>query len=402
MYSYLSKNNIPIELSGPLLINQNGIPRYWATIWSIFSSGTLAPSTLEKKLRFIETLYVFVDDLNGPGSLDQLLAGLDIEGIGQAVEAYFVFIRNRPVNENSEKQWRTSLDFVRSILFWLTKKEMESKSFKKIQRLDILYNQLQVAKPRQSKNIRSLPANVVEALFELLNPDSPNNPFKYLRTRWRVFVTFTILLNLGLRRGELLLLSVDSVKSSYDQKNQKRRYWINIIENPYEELDRRYNRPAIKTDSSRRQIPVNEHTAGIIQTYTENFRGRTDHSFLISSQFKLPLCYEALTKIFLKISQSLPPTASQELFERTGKKSITPHDLRHTCAVVFLNQLLTLGDSMDEALAKMRFFFGWSLSSDMPVRYAKAVFEDRLSSIWSKVFEDQVTILRAIPRGIEL
>lgn len=402
MYSYLSRNNIPTELSGPLLIDQNGIPRYWATIWSIFSSGASAPSTLEKKLRFIETLYIFVDDLNGPGSLDQLLASLDIEEIGQAVEAYFISIRNRPVTENSEKQWRTSLDFVKSILFWITKKEMQSKRFKKIQRLDILYTQLQVAKPRQSKNIRSLPANVVEALFELLNPDSANNPFKYLRTRWRVFVTFTILLNLGLRRGELLLLSVDSVKSSYDQKQQKRRYWINITENPYEELDRRCNKPAIKTDSSRRQIPVNEHTAGIIQTYTENFRGRADHSFLISSQLKLPLCNESLTKIFVQISESLPMAARNELYERSGKKSITPHDLRHTCAVVFLNQLLKLGDSMDEALAKMRFFFGWSLSSDMPVRYAKAVFEDRLSSVFSKIFEDQVAILRAIPSGIEL
>jgi hypothetical protein len=53
---------------------------------------------------------------------------------------------------------------------------------------------------------------------------------------------------------------------------------------------------------------------------------------------------------------------------------------------------------LDEALQKMRSFFGWSRTSDMPQRYARAVFEDRLSGIWSNVFDERTEILRAIAK----
>ncbi|MNY69119.1 hypothetical protein D3C86_2070100 [compost metagenome] len=67
--------------------------------------------------------------------------------------------------------------------------------------------------------------------------------------------------------------------------------------------------------------------------------------------------------------------------------------------MVRLNQLLSQGDSMDEALQKMRTFFGWSRTSDMPAHYARAVFEDRLSAIWNNVFDDRIAVLRALPSG---
>jgi integrase len=101
--------------------------------------------------------------------------------------------------------------------------------------------------------------------------------------------------------------------------------------------------------------------------------------------------------MFAKISACLSEPIRQELKDRCGKQSVTPHDLRHTCAVVRLNQLLLQGDSMDEALQKLRVFFGWSRDSQMPVRYARAVFEDRLSSVWNDTFDDRIEVLRAIP-----
>ncbi|PSD09813.1 integrase, partial [Stenotrophomonas maltophilia] len=42
-------------------------------------------------------------------------------------------------------------------------------------------------------------------------------------------------------------------------------------------------------------------------------------------------------------------------------------------------------------------FFGWSRESQMPLHYARAVFEDRLSSVWNNAFDDRVEVLRAIP-----
>ncbi len=54
------------------------------------------------------------------------------------------------------------------------------------------------------------------------------------------------------------------------------------------------------------------------------------------------------------------------LNDRTGMISISPHDLRHTAAVVRMKQLLGKGDPMPEALQKMRSFFGWAANSSMP------------------------------------
>jgi len=53
---------------------------------------------------------------------------------------------------------------------------------------------------------------------------------------------------------------------------------------------------------------------------------------------------------------------------------------------------------MDEALQKLRTFFGWSRQSTMPSRYARAVFEDRLAGVWNNAFDDRVALLRAIPK----
>ncbi len=404
MYRFLNGTEIPSVVSGPLLIDDIGLPRYWSTVWATLFTADLSHSTQTLKLRQIEALYSLADELYGSGSLDDLLGNLDVNGLGYLLEAFFVSLRNQPTNNNNEQKWLTALNFVSSILGWLSRGEMRSNAKfnairQKLSFLDTLYSQLKVAKPRQPNVIRSLPANVIEALFKLLAPDAASNPFRNPETRWRVYLIFTMLLTMGLRRGELLILPADAIKSSFDNKANRIRYWLNVTENPYDQDDVRYNKPSIKTVNSYRQIPVNESTAILVRSYIENYRGRPEHSFLINSQFKLPMSHEALTKLFSKISQNLPKQTLIELKDRTGKSTITPHDLRHTCAVVFLNQLLTMGDSMEEALEKMRCFFGWAPGSDMPIRYAKAVFEDRLANVWSKMFDDQTEILRAIPKG---
>ena len=97
-------------------------------------------------------------------------------------------------------------------------------------------------------------------------------------------------------------------------------------------------------------MPVSELTANLVQTYTENFRGKADHPFLLNTQWNSPLSHESLTAYFKRLSDSLPKAVLKVLKDRNGKDSVDPHDLRHTCAVVRLNQLLTDGVPMDEAL----------------------------------------------------
>lgn len=317
---------------------------------------------------------------------------------------WFISIRNQPrLTASDQERWRTGLEFVVAVSTWLGQGMPHGDRLSQLdarwQRLHLLYSQLQIQRQHRVEVLRSLPAAVVEALYELLDPSSDTNPFKGLRTRWRVFTAFVLMLHQGLRRGELLLLTADAVKSGFDARQQRTRYWLNVGERRHGDEDPRHSRPGIKTAASIRQIPVSELTANLVQSYVDNYRGRPNHPYLLNAQTNTPLSTESLTKLFAQASAALPPHVLAELEDRTGKTSVTPHDFRHTSAVVRLNQLLTQGDAMDEALQKLRTFFGWSRTSDMPAYYARAVFEDRLAAVWNNVFDDRVAVLRALPPG---
>lgn len=407
MLKRLSCGWVPRNLQGPLLINGIGLPRYWATVWSVMSAAQLAESTHIKKLRCIEALYLHADNLYGESSLDAALGTSDEERLATILGSWFVAIRNQTEGlAGDEVRWRTGLAFVTTVLMWLPHDNAADHGTRpialRLHRLSTLYRQLHVRKARGTESIRSLPSSTVQALYEILEPEAACNPFVRPHTRWCIFIAFVLMLHLGLRRGEVLLLPADAVKSAHDAAKNSIRRWLNVQENEYLDTsdDPRYSKPGIKSSHSIRQIPVSRITASLVQTYAENYRGRPLHPFLLNSQVGSPLSTESLTKAFALISRSLPRTVLKELRERTGKDSVTPHDLRHTCAVVRLNQLLQQGDAMDEALQKLRAFFGWSRTSTMPSRYARAVFEDRLSDVWSNAFDDRAALLRSLPKGL--
>ena len=396
---------IPQRLRGAVLVDDCGLPRYWVTVWAQLALADLAELTRLGKLHAIERLYAYADELFCAGALDDALASLDEARLGSVLEGWFVSIRNQPrITSSDQERWRAGLDFVVTVTTWLGQGTRHEKRLARLdarwQRLNLLYGQLQIQRRHRTNMLRALPAVVVEAMYAILDPESDTNPFKGVRTRWRVFTAFVLMLHQGLRRGELLLLNANAIKSGLDARQQRRRYWLNVSEQGRVDTDFRYSRPGIKTADSIRQVPVSEVTANLVQCYVDNYRGRPDHPYLLNAQTNTPLSTESLTKLFARISTALPAAVLAELEDRTGKTSVTPHDLRHTCAVVRLNQLLSQGDSMDEALQKMRTFFGWSRTSDMPMHYARAVFEDRLAAVWNNVFDDRVAVLRALPPGI--
>lgn len=402
---FTTQSPVPISLKDPVLIDAWGLPRYWVTIWTLINARDLAESTEMKRLRSIEALYRFCDGLHGDGYLDDTLGACRISDLSNILEAYFMSLRNRPVlTEAAEIQWKTGLSFVKDVVFRLGRNGNTvnplAETETRLLHLDALFGQLHVRKTKHPTILRSLPASVVSHLYEMLDPESSTNPFSRKKTRWTAFLAFILMLHQGLRRGEALLLPVNAVESGYDERSQKKRLWINVQENKnHVSQDPRSKRPSIKTADSLRQIPVTELTANLLQTYVENYRGKPDHPFLLNTQWDTPLSHESITVYFAKITSSLPTSVLKTLEDRTGKTSIEPHDLRHTCAVVRLNQILSKNVPMDEALQQLRTFFGWARTSNMPQRYARAVFEDRLSDVWAKVTDERIEILKSIPLG---
>jgi hypothetical protein len=60
-------------------------------------------------------------------------------------------------------------------------------------------------------------------------------------------------------------------------------------------------------------------TALLVQEYVMNYRGKQDHSFLISSRNRRPLSTERITEIFQKVTASLPKHLQKLLADMTTK-----------------------------------------------------------------------------------
>ncbi|MGY0522962.1 hypothetical protein ACW0JY_38485, partial [Pseudomonas aeruginosa] len=69
-------------------------------------------------------------------------------------------------------------------------------------RLERLYSSLSLRRKRRPEIARALPAAVIEDIYELIQPDSPRNPFRTEALRWRNFALVLLMLHQGLRRSE--------------------------------------------------------------------------------------------------------------------------------------------------------------------------------------------------------
>ena len=174
---------IPDSLRGVTLIEPSGLPRFWPEVWASFLRGNRAQSTLKKQFTAVERFYRFADNLLGVGGLDVALATFDVEVIGQALEAYFLAQQRNPGANCSEESWQAVLHFLREILTRIAGSSSSVPSLPSKEHLldrltsfERLHGRLHLSKHRRPMRVRSLPAEVVEALYELLRPDVPWKP----------------------------------------------------------------------------------------------------------------------------------------------------------------------------------------------------------------------------------
>lgn len=151
---------IPKSLLSPLLIDAIGLPRYWVTVWSVLWTQDLAASTEMHRLRHIETLYAFGENLNEGVHLDDLLGRVCIDELGDLLEAYFISLMNRPkVTESTQKQWHAGISFVKDVVLRFSKSGIGSGKFAEVEtrllHLDVLYGQLRVRKSKHPDILRS-------------------------------------------------------------------------------------------------------------------------------------------------------------------------------------------------------------------------------------------------------
>lgn len=396
----LNNPDVPESCRGYLLVDRFGIPRFWPTVWADVLRARNSAGTRKRNLYSIESLYAHSEETLGYGGLDRSLTQLDMDALEVALTGFLASLRNQAAARRIDngQTWAVVQTFVADIVQHLA--TQDEAAFAKVQarliRLNRLYGQLTPNKGKPVARIRALPSTIVHELIQTFSPQSEQNPFRTQELKWRNFLIFLLMLQLGLRRGEIAVLSVDAFRCGYDHEHGKERYWLNIQHNPYEEHDPRFEEPSLKTAFSVRQIPVTSELFHLARRYIENYRGRQELSFLFVSQKNLPISLRSVHKVLEVATSRLSDSAKEELKSR-GYKGVSPHDLRHTCAAFRLRQYVEVGRlPIDEAAEKLRNFFGWAPESQMPRLYARAYFEPREAEVWDANYSAVVDALRAI------
>lgn len=225
----------------------------------------------------------------------------------------------------------------------------------------------------------------MENLHEIFHPLSNSNPFRTDKYHWRNYVIFLLLTELGLRKGELLALTCDAIKHQTDLSTGRPIIWINI-DNSAANLDVRGRPARLKNANAHRELPISLELANAIETYLVNFRGDPPHPFLVSSSEGRPLAASSLDLMLRTASASLCELAMRDL-SSAGIRKLGAHGLRHTSVVIRLQRFVHAGMDTEEALARLRPFYGWSRASSMPFHYARAYFDPKYLDVFEKTFK---------------
>ncbi|MNV48197.1 site-specific tyrosine recombinase XerC [compost metagenome] len=234
---------------------------------------------------------------------------------------------------------------------------------------------------------------MVVMLYKIIRPNqtaniNTDNPFSTKSHQLRNFLMVHLMMNYGLRVGELMLLTKRSIKKSLNSDS-----YSLIITNTDDEHDSRQRKPSIKNEQSYRVIKLDSMDYKFLMLYIEKIRNFNNSDILFTSLKPpySPLSYSSINAIFKTIEQAF--RASHPVyFDDTNIDSIqklTPHVCRHTWAYITLafaikkyrnesaspsNQ--SNDETMQKALEDLRVLGGWSANSIMPSYYAKRFIVD--------------------------
>lgn len=378
---------IPPALVGPRCTDPDGFPRYAATIWLDFLHAHQAVATREKHALSIGRLYRDAEAMNPSVDLDSALMTANILDLERVLSSALI---GHQAHGSDDKRWAVQKRFVFGFLATVIGAESPDLT-RELKRLERTYAQLRSGSMPRNIPVRSVPADVLEDLFEVIRPDSFRNPFRTEVARLRNFIIFLLLFQLGLRLGEMLLLTPDSFSNEFDFRTGTQVYWVTVEASAQHDI--RARAPRLKNGWASRQLPLSKELVSAIDIYVSQCRGNPPHAFLLSSQEGRPLSRQSVDLVFAQAKKRLSKDALQSLHVKAGG-GMSPHSLRHTAAVVRFQRFADSGMSHDEMVRRMRPFFGWAPGSEMPFHYARAFFDPRYAKMWDETFDDALSALR--------
>ncbi len=265
------------------------------------------------------------------------------------------------------------LDRIRDFLCWSAEcVRVPRASGKEIDQLKGRFNSQKLTATK-TRDKYGLTAEQQSKLLMIVSAEESNaeNPFnRPVCVRNEVIVR--LLLETGIRRGELCKLRVEDVNL-----RDAGSAYISIVRNPDDPWDTRRNEPEVKTLN--RRIPLRRATRELMFVYLLKHRGRCRHPyFFTSSRGAVPLDSTAVNRIFSQIRAVSPAFADVHL---------TPHIMRHTFEENLARQTQALGWGEKKVSDVTNYLSGWTDQSKQAVVYQRRANEEFAMEAMSKLYE---------------
>ena len=196
----------------------------------------------------------------------------------------------------------------------------------------------------------------VERMFQVIDPASPENPWKNEHARVRNQLIIWWLQSLGLRKGELLTIRLSDIDLRSNQVLIARR-----ADDPTET-----RRDAPNTKTKDRQLALGDHLANLTRAYILGARKQVRNAkrspyLIVATGTGRPLTLGAVNKLFVELRTRVPGLPEE----------LSPHLLRHNWNDDFseLMDERKIAPEEEERLRKQQ--MGWSDNSTMAGVYTR-------------------------------
>lgn len=234
---------------------------------------------------------------------------------------------------------------------------------------------------------RSLTDAQLQIVRRLIRPGAAENPFPE-RLQLRNWLMIELLLETGIRRGELLKLYTTDINQGSQHA------YVSINDREHDPGDPRAEEPALKNHG--RTVGISAQLYEVYEHYIQGERRplrdgkpmKLLYRYLFISDRGRPLSIRALSNVLDRLFLTI------ELAHPGLLPTLSAHDFRHTFADRFLAYLVEQrGHDLERATDELRRVCGWSETSAMPRRYASRYLAEsanrhnaqRASAAWSRL-----------------
>jgi integrase len=177
-----------------------------------------------------------------------------------------------------------------------------------------------------------------------------SNPFTE-KIRLRVWLCYLLMRDLGLRKGEVLKLTIQDVERETVKVRRRA-------------SDPDPRNPAPKVKGRERALPLTQAIRQAFRAYTSlnhpGRRRRGGYPYLIASRTGTPLSITGFDRVWKYLREHHPAVGR-----------LAPHVLRHTWADAVAADLLARGKSDETALSLLRALGGWAERTQTPHHYVQ-------------------------------